>query len=179
MCVQPNIIISAGTGDCGAVFAVVANWRHFHLLEILLGWDVLCLQDWEWSQFSTLHHHLCLSITTMIVQLAIFGMLTSISNYFSDSSRLRITNDIKLCLFKQVHWAETRFELGWTSGCVRVCYVVPIRFLARQYVLLKTQLHPAKKGSLLIQQHNSLLNFHNTMYRCKNVLACCDCFLKL
>lgn len=115
MCVQPDIIISAGTGDCDAVFTVAANWRHFHLLEILLGRDVLCLQDWEWSQFSTPHHHLCLSITTMIVQFSIYGMLTSVSNYFIQ------VKDNKWHAIVFVQTTSLRWSKIWIRLDIRVC----------------------------------------------------------
>ncbi len=121
MSVQPDFIISAETGDCGAVFAVAANWRHFHLLEILLGWDVVCLQDWEWSQFSTLHPHLCVSVASMIFKLALNGMLTSVSNYFSTVWLSQDTDNMHLCMSKQVNRDGAIFELGWTSRCVCVC----------------------------------------------------------
>ncbi len=80
----------------------------------------------------------------MIFLLVMNGMLTSVSNNFfplSDSTRLQITYNIHLCMFKQVNRDGARYELGWTSMgvcvCVCVCYVVHIRFLGR-YVLPKT-----------------------------------------
>ncbi len=62
-----------------------------------------------------------------IFLLAMNGMLTSVSNYFfplSDSTRLQITYNIHLCMFKQVNRDGARYELGWTSMGVCVCVCV-------------------------------------------------------